>query len=154
MHICTKKNLKRMQLSCIWFTILPTSFMIGCVIFTFTKMVGCLSGFLLDVEIRVGSISTDVVWMMFCTTEKPKHSAAQQLRLLPLKRLMYPRPPSKRSRFLATFFWPCVVLAFCTLDLLNSLQPTNWLVKWCPVVLACRLSWLPRYLFVCHVAPS
>lgn len=49
-----------MQLSCIWFTICHTSFMIGCVFFTsFTKiaveLVGYLVGFLLGVEIRVES---------------------------------------------------------------------------------------------------
>lgn len=136
----------------------------------FTKVVGesvgYLLGFLLMLKTGVESVLTDVVWMMYCTTEKPKHSAAQQHKWhlassasLPLKHLMHPRPPTKMSRFLEKMylFFLALCVVECTLDkshLLNSLEPKYWFVKWCSLVLALFALVDACYLFVCHVAPS
>lgn len=109
------------------------------------------------------SIVTDVVWMMYCTTEKPKHSVAQQQKWhlsssasLPLNasciRTLLRRGEGFLSRCNA-FFGSNVfsVLHSWLVQLSNSPRPTKYFVNWCPVVLAWKLSWLPGNLVVCHV---
>lgn len=115
-----------MQLSCIWFTILHTSFMIGCVIFYFFYkdswwVSRLFVGVPLDVEIRVESVvKTDVVWMMYCTTEKPKHSAAQRCTAAEVAPCFTCLPPLLQSR--AGFLPRCnSSLLMCSLALHSRL---------------------------------
>lgn len=64
-----------------------------------------------------------------------------------------PRPPLKRSRF--PFGLMSLSVTHCwQFTSIETLEPTNWFVKWCPLLLVCLLLWLPGYLFVCHAASS
>ncbi len=118
-----------------------------------------LVGVPLGVEIRLESVLTDV-WIVSCTTEKPKHSAAQQQRWrrslsahLPLKRLMCTRSPLKRSRFPSGLM---SVSVFCTLG--NShLLKLSWTYKLIPEVMplgvgtfALTVAWRPFLSAVQH----
>lgn len=141
-----------MQLSCIWFTILHTSFMIGCVIFTsFTKMVDYLSGVALDVELRVGSSRcclNDVLLRNLSTVLQKWHLASSAS---PQTKPHVSMPSLEEEQLSCLDVTRTGLVWFNVLhswqfDLLNSLQPTNWFVKWCPHgvgVFALMVAWLP-----------
>lgn len=101
---------------------------------------------------------------MYFTTEKPKHSAAQQQKwhlalsaYMPLKSLVHPHSPSEKSRFSCQdvmlpfgLMRTGVFSALDSLNWLNSHEPTNWFVKYCPLLFVCFYGCL---VFVWHVAP-